>query len=101
MQMEIILLLDLLKIKKRDQPETYKPDGVYFEGEETSRDLFFDVETKKGWVNLYRTEGGRLIFGNVRCAKEIAIEEHEKTEKTSNTFKHIDTIQIEWDEEQE
>lgn len=65
---------------------------------ECDNDLFFVPEKRKGWVNLYRTEGGRLIFGNVYYGKEIALEEHEKTAKTSNTCKHIDTIQIEWEE---
>ena len=91
-------VVGLIKDKKRDDPETYTQDGKYLEDEEGRLDLFFDVATKKGWVNLYRTEGGRLIFGNVHCAKEIAIEEYEKTAKTSNTCKHIDTIQIEWEE---
>ena len=73
-------------------------DGAILENEEKENDLFFDIATKKGWVILYRTEGGRLIFGDVHCAKEIAIEEYEKTAKTSNTCKHIDTIHIEWEE---
>lgn len=88
-------VVGLIKDKKRDQPETYKPDGVFFEDEETSRDLFFDAETKKGWVNLYRTEKGMIIFGNVRNTKEDALDE---LEKATNTCNHIDTIQIEWEE---
>ena len=85
----------LIKDKKRDQPETYTPDGVFFPDEETSRDLFFDAATKKGFVNLYRTEKGMIIFGNVRETKEEALDE---LEKAANTCKHIDTIQIEWEE---
>ena len=85
-------------LDNEDYPWRFRMDGAILENEENENDLFFDVATKKGWVNLYRTEGGRLIFGNVHCAKEIAIEEYEKTAKTSNTCKHIDTIQIEWEE---
>ena len=88
----------LIKDKKRDQPETYTPDGVFFPDEETSRDLFFDAATKKGWVNLYRTERGFIIFGSVFDTKEDALDEIEMTDKIC---KHIDTIQIEWEEEQE
>ena len=89
-------VVGLIKDKKRDQPETYKPDGVYFDGEETSRDLFFDVETKKGWVNLYRWEVGRILFGDIFVTKEDALSEIEKIHKSR---KYIDTIQIEWEEE--
>ena len=85
----------LIKDKKRDQPETYTPDGVFFPDEETSRDLFFESATKKGFVNLYRTEKGMIIFGNVRETKEEALDE---LEKAANTCKYIDTIQIEWEE---
>ena len=85
----------LIKDKKRDQPETYTPDGVFFPDEETSRDLFFDSETKKGWVNLYRTEKGMIIFGNVRDTKEDALDE---LKDAANICKHIDTIQREWEE---
>ena len=76
----------------------YTPNGECSDISDGPMNLFFAPVKKSGWVNLYRTEGGRLIFGNVHCAKEIAIEEYEKTAKTSNTCKHIDTIQIEWEE---
>ena len=59
-------------------------------------DLFFDVETKHGWVNLYRTEQGFVIFGSVYDTKEDALDE---LEKTNGMCKNIDTIQIEWEEE--
>lgn len=58
-------------------------------------DLFFDVETKHGWVNLYRTEQGFIIFGSVYDIKEDALDELEKVDNC----KYIDTIQIEWEEE--
>ena len=85
----------LIKDKKRDQPETYTPDGVFFPDEETSRDLFFDASTNKGWVNLYRTEQEPILFGRVFKTKEDALAE---IEKVHNSRKHIDTIHIEWEE---
>ena len=88
-------VVGLIKDKKRNQPETYTPDGVFFEDEETNRDLFFDAATKKGWVKLYRTEKGMILFGNVRETKEDALDE---IENVHNSRKYIDTIQIEWEE---
>ena len=78
-----------------ESTENYMPDGSYLENEENKLDLFFDVPLKHGWVNLYRTEKGMIIFGNVRETKEDALDE---LENTANICKHIDTIHIEWEE---
>ena len=74
----------------------FKEDGTFLEGNKSSHDLFFDVEIKHGWVNLYRTEQGFVIFGSVYDTKEDALDE---LEKTDGMCKNIDTIQIEWEEE--
>ena len=68
-------------------------DGTDIRSE--NNDLFFDVETKHGLVNLYRTEQGFIIFGSVYDIKENALDELEKVDNC----KYIDTIQIEWEEE--
>ena len=81
-----------------ESTENYMPDGSYLENEENKFDLFFDVPLKHGWVNLYRTEKEPIVFGRVFETKEEAIDEIEKVHKSR---KHIDTIQIEWEEEQE
>ena len=78
-----------------ESTENYMPDGSYLENEENKLDLFFDVPLKRGWVNLYRTGKGMIIFGHVFETKEEAIDEIENTHKS---LKHIDTIQIEWEE---
>ena len=74
----------------------FKEDGTFLEGSKSGHDLFFDVETKHGWVNLYRTEQGFVIFGSVYDTKEDALDE---LKKTDGMCKNIDTIQIEWEEE--
>lgn len=68
-------------------------DGSEWDSEDD--DLFFDVETKHGWVNLYRTEQGFIIFGSVFNIKQDAFDELKKVDHC----KYIDTIQIEWEEE--
>ena len=78
--------------------EAYTADGRFSIDGEGRSDLFFAPEKRDGWVNLYRTEDCRLIFGNVHYKKEIALEEHEKTIKPANICKYIDTIHIEWEE---
>ena len=62
---------------------------------ECDNDLFFAPEKRDGWVNLYRTEGGHLIFCEVFQKKEDAIDE---LKAAANICKHIDTIHIEWEE---
>ena len=46
-------------------------------------------------MNLYRTEKGMIIFGNVRDTKEDALDE---LKDAANICKYIDTIHIEWEE---
>lgn len=77
----------------RDMVLICEADGTDIRSE--NNDLFFDVETKHGWVNLYRTEQGFVIFGSVYDTKEDALDELEKVDNC----KYIDTIQIEWEEE--
>ena len=78
----------------RDMVLICEADGTDIRSE--NNDLFFDVETKHGWVNLYRSEQGFVIFGSVYDTKEDALD---KLEKTYDICKYIDTIQIEWEEE--
>lgn len=78
----------------RDMVLICEADGTDIRSE--NNDLFFDVETKHGWVNLYRLERGFLVFGNVFDTKEDALDE---LERTDSNCKYIDTIQIEWEEE--
>ena len=77
----------------RDMVLICEADGTDIRSE--NNDLFFDVETKHGWVNLYRLEQGFLVFGSVFDIKEDALDE---LEKTDSACKYIDTIQIEWEE---
>ena len=88
-------IVALVRNGEVESTENYMPDGSYLENEENKLDLFFDVPLKHGWVNLYRTEKGMIIFGNVRETKEDALGE---LENTANICKHIDTIHIEWEE---
>ena len=82
-------------LDNEDYPWRFRMDGAILENEENKFDLFLDVPLKHGWVNLYRTEKGMIIFGNVRETKEDALDE---LENTANICKHIDTIHIEWEE---
>ena len=81
--------------KNVEDTYNFKKDGTFLQNITNERDLFFDIEIKHGWVNLYRTERGFIIFGSVFETKEDALDE---LEKTDNVCKHIDTIQIEWEE---
>ena len=78
----------------RDMVLICEADGTDIRSE--NNDLFFDVETKHGWVNLCRTERGFIVFGSIFDTKEDALDE---IKKIDDVCKYIDTIQIEWEEE--
>ena len=61
-------------------------------------DLFFDSVKMHGWVNLYRDDDGFSSFGYLRETEESAISE---INEKSDRYKHIATIKVTWEEEQE
>ena len=68
---------------------------MYYGTTSSRHDLFFDTEKKEGWVNLYRSEIGYIMFGCLRETKEEALNE---IKDSSKSYNQIDTIQIKWEE---
>ena len=76
-----------------EQADSFTSKGSYYIGEVSNKDLFFDLEKREGWINIYRNEDedyykGMVIFSS----KEDAIE---KGRKFSD---YITTTKIEWEE---
>ena len=86
-------IVALVNDGKGEYTENYTPDGRFLEDDENILDLFFDVETKKGWVNVYRNVIGAIFFSTPYSTKEEAIDE-----LYDDTNTRIDTIKVEWEE---
>lgn len=87
------LVRDDLMCKER--PLTWTKEGQYFvEAGETVNDLFFEDSkepvVRRGWVNVYKSPDGEIIFGVVRKSKEEA--------EQASRGDRIDTIEISWKE---
>lgn len=78
--------------------ESYTADGRFSIDGEGNSDLFFDSVKMHGWVNLYRDDDGFSSLGYLRETEESAISE---INEKSDRYKHIATIKVTWEEEQE
>lgn len=82
-------------LMNKERPLTWTKEGQYFvEAGETVNDLFFEdskePNKKKGWVNVYKSPDGEIIFGVVRKSREEA--------EQASRGDRIDTIEVSWKE---
>lgn len=82
-------------LMNKERPLTWTKEGQYFvEAGETVNDLFFEDSkepvVRKGWVNVYKSLDGEIIFGVVRKSKEEA--------EQASRGDRIDTIEVSWKE---
>lgn len=82
-------------LMNKERPLTWTKEGQYFvEAGETINDLFFEDSkepvVRKGWVNVYKSLDGEIIFGVVRKSKEEA--------EQASRGDRIDTIRVSWKE---
>lgn len=82
-------------LMNKERPLTWTKEGQYFvEAGETINDLFFEDSkepvVRKGWVNVYKSLDGEIIFGVVRKSKEEA--------EQASRGDRIDTIKVSWKE---
>lgn len=68
-----------------------RENGHFYNDTEDSRDLFFALVKKSGWINLYRSNSitvlGTQVYGTEEGAKSVI-----------NESCYISTIKIEWEE---
>lgn len=88
-------VIGLIEENGKEVLYSYLQDGRFVNYKSSDNDLFFYTETKDGWVNLYRTDGGRIISGDIFEIKEEALGD---SVKYGTDCKYIDTIKIQWEE---
>ena len=75
-----------------EKPETYTKDGRCYVGIQTDLDLFFAIEKREGWVNIYRD----TTIGGIAFYKYIYLSEEEAKRNSGSGV--IATAKIEWEE---
>lgn len=84
----------IAEIEGSGQSRSFKADGGYFSGEESVRDLFFEIEKHEGWMNVYRNlNTGTTSFGAILYDSR---EEAEEVGKPDDYY--VATAKIEWEE---
>lgn len=71
----------------------YTANGVFLEGTEHARDLFFAPEKKIGWINLYKDKDDVVTDKFIIHSKEDA-----RIQRDIHEDSYIATIKIEWEE---
>lgn len=75
-----------------EKPETYTKDGRCYAGIPTDLDLFFVIEKREGWVNIYRD----TTIGGIAFYKYIYLSEEEAKRNSGPGV--IATAKIKWEE---
>ena len=82
-------------LDNEDYPWRFRMDGAILENEENENDLFFDVEKKEGYINLYRSKLGiashQTYFG-------ILSKEQAEREAAEYPDDFIATAKVTWEE---
>lgn len=68
-----------------------RENGHFYNDTEDSRDLFFALVKKSGWINLYRSNSITVLGTQVYSTEEGA-------KSVINESCYISTIKIEWEE---
>ena len=82
-------------LDNEDYPWRFRMDGAILENEENENDLFFDVEKKEGYINLYRSKLGILSHQN---SFGILSKEQAEREAAEYPDDFIATAKVTWEE---
>ena len=82
-------------LDNEDYPWRFRMDGAILENEENENDLFFDVENKEGYINLYRS---KLGISSHQTSFGILSKEQEEREADEYPDDFIATAKVTWDE---
>ena len=90
----VALVAEVCTNGEQETLATYTKDGIYYDEEENSLDLFFAPEKHEGYVNVYRdTDTGTTSLGSVSYASR---KEAEGIGKFADDY--VATARIEWEE---
>lgn len=89
------ILARVTSAKGYDRCLSYTKTGAFFNNRKSGDDLFFALEKKEGWINLYKDiykdndcKRGGVVYSTEQEAKEVADANDD----------YITTIKIEWEE---
>ena len=90
----VALVTEVCTNGEQETLATYTKDGIYYDEEENSLDLFFAPEKHEGYVNLLKDLNGYAFIGdpNIYKSKEDA----ERGMKDCSNY--IASAKIEWEE---
>lgn len=80
-------------VGKEEFLSTYTEEGLCEKGKEGKTDLMIASEKHEGWVNLYRSDSGKVGSGS-----KIFKSESEAKQGRSGDERYVTTIKIEWEE---
>ena len=91
---EPIVALVYNKIRDEENVYTYNREGIFYKDNDSCLDLFFDINKREGWINLYKDKDEDITYlpGIIHDCEEEA----RKAIKGESDF--IATIKIEWEE---
>ena len=78
-----------------DYPWRVRKDGAILENEENDSDLFFDVEKKEGYINLYRS---KLFSGMFQTSVHVLSKDVAEREAAKYPDDFIATAKVTWEE---
>lgn len=78
---------------KEDAVKVYTNDGRSFTDGEAPDDLMMVSEKHEGWVNVFKTPGGRTTIGCLHPTREEAVSQVDERDVT-----YVTTTKIEWEE---
>ena len=82
-------------LDNEDYPWRFRMDGAILENEENENDLFFDVEKKEGYINLYRS---KLGIASHQTSFGILSKEQAEIEAAEYPDDFIATAKVTWEE---
>ena len=82
-------------LDNEDYPWRFRMDGAILENEENENDLFFDVEKKEGYINLYRS---KLGISSHQTSFGILSKEQAESEAAEYPDDFIATAKVTWEE---
>lgn len=82
----------VLNKEEVEVPENYTENGCYLTNDRCDDDIFFDIEKKEGWVNIYKLNEHYMKAG------DLVFKTKEEAAKSISSEDYVDTVHIEWEE---
>ena len=91
---EPIIALVYNKIKDEENVYTYNRDGYFYGDNDSYLDLFFDINKREGWINLYKG----IVKDYLPSVGQKIYKSKESAIKNKRDDNYLITVKIEWEE---